>query len=53
LIKGLKGKKGNTFDAKLVFDSNHNITFSFPKTAAKSSKKGEPKPPARGGKQKK
>lgn len=48
LIKGFKGKKGNTFDAMLVFDSNHNITFSFPKTATK----GKKKPPARGSKKK-
>lgn len=44
LIKGFKGKKGNTFDAKLVFDSNYNLTFSFPKTTGKSTKKGGLKP---------
>jgi len=53
LIKGFKGKKGNTFDAMLSFDSNHNITFSFPKTAAKGGKKGSAKPPAQGRQQKK
>lgn len=53
LIKGFKGKKGNTFDAKLVFDSNYNITFSFPKTAAKGGKKGGTNPPARSERQKK
>ena len=46
LIKGFKGKKGNTFDAKLVFDPDYNITFSFPKTAAKEKKKASSKPPA-------
>ena len=30
LIKGLKGKTGKTFDAKLIF-SNGKITFDFPK----------------------
>lgn len=53
LIKGFKGKKGNTFDAKLVFDSNYNITFSFPKRTAKSSKKGDAKPSAQSERQKK
>jgi len=43
LIKGFKGKKGNTFDAKLVFDSNHNITFSFPQKTGKDSKSGTSK----------
>ena len=53
LIKGFKGKKGNTFDAMLIFDANHNITFSFPKTAGKGTKKGTAKPPARDGRKKK
>ncbi|NDV81557.1 type IA DNA topoisomerase [Bacteroides sp. 51] len=39
LIKGFKNKKGNTFDAKLVFDSDHNITFSFSKTTEKGKRK--------------
>lgn len=39
LIKGFKGKKGNSFDARLVFDEKHNITFAFPKTAEKDKKK--------------
>lgn len=30
LIKGLKGKKGNSFDAMLVFDSDYNVTLAFP-----------------------
>lgn len=53
LIKGFKGKKGNTFDAMLSFDSNHNITFSFPKTATKGGKKKDAKSTARGRQQKK
>ena len=53
LIKGFKGKKGNTFDAKLVFDNNHNITFSYPKTSGKSSKNDSPKYSARSRKKKK
>ncbi len=53
LIKGFKGKKGNTFDAMLSFDSNHNITFSFPKTATKGGQKKGAKPTARGRQQKK
>ncbi len=52
LIKGFKGKKGNTFDAKLVFDENHNITFSFPKTSEKGKKKVVPKPSEEGRKRK-
>lgn len=40
LIKGFKGKKGNTFDAMLIFDSNYNITFSFPQTKGKARPKG-------------
>jgi DNA topoisomerase-3 len=43
LIKGFEGKKGNTFDARLVFDQKHNVTFSFPKTG-KSSQKRTVKP---------
>lgn len=53
LIKGFKGKKGNTFDAKLVFDKNHNITFSFPKTTEKGKRKVIPKSPGGGNKKKK
>ena len=53
LIKGFKGKKGNTFDAMLSFDSNHNITFSFPKTATKGGKKKGAKSTTRGRQQKK
>lgn len=30
LIKGFKGKKGRQFDARLVFDSDFNVTISFP-----------------------
>ena len=30
LIKGFKGKKGNSFDAMLVFDSGYNVTLAFP-----------------------
>lgn len=39
LIKGFKGKKGNTFDAKLVFDKEYNLIFEFPKSSSKSRKK--------------
>lgn len=53
LIKGFKGKKGNTFDARLVFDENHNITFSFPKTTEKGKRKATSKPPGEGRKKKK
>jgi DNA topoisomerase-3 len=54
LIKGFKsGKKGYMFDAKLVFDENYNITFSFPKTTEKGKKKAAPKPPGEGRKKKK
>jgi len=53
LIKGFKGKKGNAFDAKLMFDSDFNITFSFPKTAAKGKKITSSKPPTNTGKKKK
>lgn len=53
LIKGFKGKKGNTFDAELKFDADFNITFSFPKTAAKGKKKTSSKPPANTGRKKK
>lgn len=31
LIKGLKGKKGNTFDARIAFDKDFNTTLVFPK----------------------
>jgi DNA topoisomerase-3 len=50
LIKGFKGKKDRTFDARLAFDENYNITFSFPKTKGKGKgkKKAVPKPPAEG-----
>lgn len=30
LIKGFKGKKGNTFDASLAFDKEYNVTLVFP-----------------------
>ena len=30
LIKGFKGKKGNSFDAMLVFDRGYNVTLVFP-----------------------
>lgn len=30
LIKGFKGKKGNSFDAMLVFDGDYNVTLAFP-----------------------
>ncbi len=30
LIKGFKGKKGNSFDAMLVFDGGYNVTLAFP-----------------------
>jgi len=53
LIKGFKGKKGNTFDAKLVFDPDYNITFSFPKTAGKGKKNTSSKPPTNTGRKKK
>jgi len=53
LIKGFKGKKGNAFDAKLMFDSDFNITFSFPKTAAKGKKMTSSKPTTNTGKKKK
>ena len=52
LIKGFKGKKGNTFDAKLMFDADYNLTFSFPKTPGKG-KKTTTKPPAEARKKKK
>ena len=29
-IKGFKGRKGNSFDAMLVFDSDYNVTLAFP-----------------------
>jgi DNA topoisomerase-3 len=48
LIKGFKGKKGKTFDARLAFDENYNITFSFPPAKGKGKKKALPKPPAEG-----
>lgn len=35
LIKGLKGKKGTAFDAMLVFDTEFNLTLSFPKSGNK------------------
>lgn len=38
LIKGLKGKKGNSFDAMLVFDGDYNVTLTFPER--KASRKG-------------
>lgn len=38
LIKGFKGRKGNSFDAKLVFDDKYNLVFSFPNTAGKGPK---------------
>jgi len=47
LIKGFKGRKGNTFDAKLVFDADYNITLSFPKTPEKGKRKAAPKPEGR------
>ncbi len=53
LIKGFKGKKGNTFDAKLVFDKNYNLTFSFPKTKGKGQKKTASTKPRAGEKPKK
>ena len=53
LIKGFKGKKGNSFDAKLVLDENHNITLSFPKTTTKGKKKAAPKPPGNTARKKK
>lgn len=31
LIKGFKGKSGKSFDAYLVLDSNHKVTFEFTK----------------------
>lgn len=45
LIKGFKGKRGNVFDAKLVFDKEYNLSFEFPKTTGKSAKKGASKHP--------
>ena len=30
LIKGIKWKNGNSFDAMLVFDSGYNVTLAFP-----------------------
>ena len=30
LIKGFMGKRGNSFDAMLVFDSGYNVTLAFP-----------------------
>lgn len=38
LIKGFRGKKGNTFDAMLVFDSDYNVTLAFPDK--KTSRRG-------------
>lgn len=40
LIKGFKGKRGNVFDAKLVFDKEYNLVLEFSKTTGKSAKKG-------------
>ncbi|MDR1222164.1 MAG: topoisomerase C-terminal repeat-containing protein [Tannerella sp.] len=52
LIKGFKGKKDRTFDARLVFDENYNITFSFPLAKGKGKKKAVSKLPAGGRKKK-
>ena len=30
LIKGFKGKKGNSFDAAVAFDDEFNVTLAFP-----------------------
>ena len=38
LIKGFRGKKGNSFDAMLVFDGDYNVTLAFPER--KVSRKG-------------
>jgi DNA topoisomerase-3 len=55
LITGFEGKSGKTFDARLTFDKNYNLTFRFPDGKPKATKKGcagggpEPRPetPAR------
>ena len=31
LIKGVKGKKGASFDAAVAFDADFNLKLSFPK----------------------
>ena len=38
LIKGFKGKKGNSFDASLAFDKEYNVTLVFPKPARNNGK---------------
>jgi DNA topoisomerase-3 len=39
LIKGFQGKAGKTFDARLAFDGNFNLTFKFPDDRPKTPKK--------------
>lgn len=39
VIKGFKGKKGNSFDAAVAFDDEFNVTLAFPEKKRFSSKK--------------
>lgn len=39
VIKGLQGKSGKSFDAALAFDTQFNVTFSFPDKAAPGAAK--------------
>jgi DNA topoisomerase-3 len=42
LIKGFKGKRDASFDARLTFDKNFNVIFA-PKEETKTAKKPVPK----------
>jgi DNA topoisomerase-3 len=52
LIKGFQGKAGKTFDARLAFDQNFNLTFLFPEKKEGASDRGtsrpKPKPKPKG-----
>ena len=39
VIKGFKGKKGNSFDAAVAFDDEFNVTLAFPEKKRFSSKR--------------
>lgn len=47
LIKGFKGKRSDSFDAKLAFDKNFNLTFSFPPKKSNGNGKRPPKATAK------
>lgn len=39
VIKGFKGKKGNSFDASVAFDDEYNVTLAFPEKKSRGKRR--------------